>query len=319
MRTAGCYRKEKGKHQELIKLGSKHTLEEVRAGLIKVFQALDWDTRILEQEKIVLSRERWSALRKPLNPLTTNEKEKGIQPLTAASKQNQLRENLAKTDEELFPKREIKKGLPVDYSNLSSSVVPPLEYFLSKENQQNLRGVIDQRNKTGCAVLADLLACEAWLTSNGIIYSGNAYDLFIDYCQSCSSEDWYPREWDTIWRSNSNKSFFPAIRDEGMQNRLHRYRRDNDPEYQAKAKAAYRQKFYNDNSTEIYLDSDYDIDLDSNFEDINIADIPDISSEEYSQYTSQDNELVKETPYEKYVRLTSLERYNPTKIHEPHF
>lgn len=255
MRIAGCFRKEKEKHQELIKLGSSHTLDEVRTGLIKVFQALDWDTRILEQEKIVLSRERWSALRKPLNPLTTNEKEKGIQPLTAVAKQEQLRKILAKSEEELFPKRVVKERLAVDYSNFSSSLIVPLKYFLSRENRNNLGGVSDHRNKTACALVADLLACEAWLTANGISYSGNAYDLFIDYCQGCASGNgWDAREWEIIWRSLSFKSFSPAITDEGMVKRLHSFRGQNDPTYQAAYKAEYRKQFTVDSDIDIYTD-----------------------------------------------------------------
>lgn len=316
MRLAGGYRKEKGKLQELISPGRKHSLEEIIEGLEAAFKALGYIY------PTSLSEERWGLLAKILRSSTSD----------ATGKQDQLREILNKSEEDLFPKREYKERLPVIYTNLSSSLSVPLEYFLSKENQNNLRGVSDHRNNLGTALLRDLLACEQWLTSNGISYSGNAYDLFIQYCQRCpSGGGWDQREWESIWRSNSGKSFTPAITSEGMEKRLSWHRRQNDPDFQKAAKALYRKQNYIDSSIDdVYLDSSIDIDLDNccNEDDyyLDINEIPDTSETEYQQQLANQNEPriseilgLEDSVYDSFKNLSSLEKFNPTYIHIRHF
>lgn len=106
---------------------------------------------------------------------------------------------------------------------------------------------------------------------------------------------WDAREWESIWRSNSGKSFTPAIGEERMEKRLHSYRWENDPAYQAAAKAEYRKQFdtHASTHTDNYVDSTLDINLDSYCDDGNfcIDDIPDIPAAEYQTILASQDEI----------------------------
>ena len=168
MRLAGGFRKEKGRYQELLHNGKKHTLIEVYEGLKQAFTDLGYIFPVFS-----LTEERWRLLRKVLASSTS-----------LGDKKKQIKEILGKSDEEITPKYQTPTTPRFIYTGLSSwtkspvgCAVPPLEYFLSRPNQQDFKGVASDRNNTGTRILRDLLGIENHLISNGVVYSGNAYRL----------------------------------------------------------------------------------------------------------------------------------------------
>ena len=210
MRVAGGFRKEKNAYQDLFKEGVKHSLDEVKIGLKAFFNEIEFNY------PETLSNEMWCDISRILKTKQTT-----------SIKRDQVRERLRKPEIDSRPKIE-NKTYQIDYSGLMTSSHPPLEYFLSRNNQESLNGVSSNRNVVGMTLLLDLLGCENWLRENSIPYTGDARSLFMDYCNRCASgSGWGSNEWESIWRKNQGKAKFPAITEEGMKKRLSWFYRNN--------------------------------------------------------------------------------------------
>ena len=137
---------------------------------------------------------------------------------------------------ELFP-----KPIPTSSFNIPpiEGIVPiPLEVCLSKANRAHLGGVVNgSRNKTGYDLACDLIACEQYLISQRIAYTGNAEDLFDQYCRACDPTDWSHREWQNIWRSANSGARLPAANwqdSDALANKIHSWLISNDLGYKAR-------------------------------------------------------------------------------------
>jgi uncharacterized protein (UPF0297 family) len=82
-------------------------------------------------------------------------------------------------------------------------------------------------------IALDLIGCEDWICKEG--YSTDRpYDLFMDYCQGCSGDDWNEREWESIWNSAVKRTPLPARNEESLSKTLNWYLYHNDPSYKEK-------------------------------------------------------------------------------------
>lgn len=152
------------------------------------------------------------------------------------------------------PERITRNRETVNYSGLTSSVTPPLEYFLARANQEALNGLPQGSRFYGLqALAADLIGCEDWLNSNGVNYSGDAEQLFLEACQNSGCND---SKTFKIFPAFLKKSPSPAIGHDGMEKRLHWYRLNNDPEYKAKSREEYNARL----KLQSHINSDSDSD-----------------------------------------------------------
>ena len=215
MRIAGFCRRDKGREQTLEYWNnSRYTYEQLVAGIRAYFAAKG----IPFPEDI--SEERWRIYKRG--------RRDGQLDLSI----------LTKPESELYPKPVYKSTTTVEPTYTGSI---PLELALSRSNQEALRGVGRARNNTGLALAKDLIGCHSWLTSNGYAVEGEPYQLFISYCQSCTSGNgWNSREWESIWRSASVGNPTPARRD--LTSFIHWYHWSNDGEYRERARAEWKSK-----------------------------------------------------------------------------
>ncbi len=95
-----------------------------------------------------------------------------------------------------------EKKLMTDDCSLMTEEVP-LYQFLTKDD----RGLIDAgaangtRNTSGAKLARNLIGTSSRLDYLGIRYSGDPYQLFLDYCHRCPNGDgWNGREWEDIWQ-----------------------------------------------------------------------------------------------------------------------
>ena len=213
MRIAGFFRREKGSEQTLEYWSkSRYTYDQLIAGIRRYFAAHS----IPFPETI--SEEKWRIYKRM--------RRDGNLDLSV----------LTKSDSELYPKPSYSTTT-TSYSDYTGQI--PLQLALSFANQEALRGVGSNRNNTGLALARDLIGCHDWLISNGYAVEGDPYDLFINYCQSCSpGGGWNHREWETIWRSALRGNPAPARRD--LTKFIHWYRWSNDPDYKAASIAEWK-------------------------------------------------------------------------------
>lgn len=101
----------------------------------------------------------------------------------------------------------------------------PLEHFLTQHDQALIDGGAGSgRNNKGLKLAKNLIATVDRLSRLGIPYSGNAYDLFLDYCRTCpSGGGWNQREWEQIWRSAPRGNPTPSLPDEALEKRAFFY------------------------------------------------------------------------------------------------
>ena len=136
-------------------------------------------------------------------------------------------------EDELYPKPNYTYT-PTSIRTSGSYI--PLEHCLSRTNQENLNGVSSDRNQTGFTLAKDSIGAADWLNKNGY-NTDDPYQLFTDYCQSCTpGRGWNHREWDLIWHSAQRSNSTPAKREEGLEKAVHWYLWNNDLDYQAQAK-----------------------------------------------------------------------------------
>ncbi len=212
MRIAGFYRREKGREQTLdYGSESRYSYEELIAGIRTYFAAKN----IPFPETI--SEDRWRIYKRGRRDGKID-----LSILTLPSS-------------ELYPKPKAVATPTVVNSSYTGSI--PLELALSRSNQEALTGVSSVRNNTGLAIARDLIGCHDWLIGNGYAVEGDPYDLFINYCHSCTpGGGWNRIEWEAIWRSASRGNPAPARKD--LTSFIHWYRWENDADYK---QAAYAQ------------------------------------------------------------------------------
>ncbi len=213
MRLAGFYRREKGREQTLeYSSDSRSTYDELITG-IKVY----YEAKNLPFPENI-SSERWRIYKRA--------KREGHLDLSI----------LTKPESELYPQSTYRL-FPTVSTAYRGRI--PLHLALSKANQEALKGVGSERNQTGIALAKDLIGCYEWLINQNYEVEGEPYQLFIDYCQACTTGGgWNEREWETIWRSASRGNPTPARND--LSNFIHWYRRENDPEYRQVTKRQQR-------------------------------------------------------------------------------
>ncbi len=216
MRMAGFYRREKGREQTLeYGSESRYSYEQLIAGIRAYFTALN----IPFPES--LSEERWRIYKRG--------RRDGNLDLSI----------LTCPESELYPKPQVRVTPVVTSSSYSGSI--PLELALSSSNQEVLNGVGSDRNNTGLALARDLIGCHDWLRNNGYSVEGEPYQLFINYCYSCTpGGGWNSREWEAIWRSARRGNPAPARRD--LTEFVHWYRWENDEDYKQAAIAQWKNK-----------------------------------------------------------------------------
>ncbi len=215
MRIAGFYRREKSREQTLEYWSeSRSTYEQLITGIRAYFAAKN----IPFPES--LSEERWRIYKK-------------------GRRDGQLDLSILSLPEsELYPQPVYESTTTVEPTYTGSI---PLELALSRANQSALRGVGSERNNTGLALARDLIGCHDWLSGNGYAVEGDPYDLFINYCYSCTpGGGWNSREWEAIWRSASSGNPAPARRD--LTKFVHWYRWSHDRKYQQAASTSCQSK-----------------------------------------------------------------------------
>ncbi len=213
MRMAGFHRREKGREQTLeYSSDSRYTYNELIAGIRAYFA----EAGIPFPETI--SDDRWRIYKRG--------RRDGNLDLSI----------LSLPESELYPKP-IYKSTPTVSTTYTGSI--PLHLALSKANQSVLNGVGSDRNTIGFAVASDLIGCDEQLRRDGYSVEGDPYQLFINYCQSCTpGGGWDQREWDSVWRSAQRSNPEPARRD--LSSFIHWYRWSHDDEYREAAIAEWK-------------------------------------------------------------------------------
>jgi|GEM_PF-6252942 len=246
MRLPYGYRTEKSKWQELISQGEKCTLDDAVKGLKLAFEAKGLPYPISPES---LSETHRKKIREVLAP-KDNEKNK---PLTKDEKETAIREILEKSEDEFNPKHTYKPTYTPTLEIAYTGAAIPLEILLTNDDQKDLKGVSGNRHTTGDKLAKSLIAVENWANQNDIQVTGTAHDLFIEYCQSCSTGNgWDSREWDSIWTSNSQGSPSPSKSDDVLRSDVDKWRKKHDKEY---AKEAKRLEGINKSKTQVDLDS----------------------------------------------------------------
>jgi len=212
MRLETGYRQEKGTWQYLHKLGTKAPLKTIVDGLQRAATELGFN---IDQSNLA---KKWGDVKKVLID----------EFISNADKPNLIKAILDRIEAEPMP-----RSVSIAPSDYSSSYIPDIAQFLTKDNQNNLnQGVSSHRNNTATALLLDLLSIEQWLTHNRIQYTGNALNAFYYFCEQCrSGGGWGKREWDAIWNSNSKKSPTIAGGEDRLRTQLHYLRLKHDNEY----------------------------------------------------------------------------------------
>ncbi len=97
----------------------------------------------------------------------------------------------------------------------------PLYQFLTKDDRNliDVGAVNGTRNDSGAKLARNLIGTSERLDSLGIPFTDDPYQLFLDYCNRCPSENgWNEREWENIWKSAQTKNPTPSLTDEALNN-----------------------------------------------------------------------------------------------------
>jgi hypothetical protein len=97
----------------------------------------------------------------------------------------------------------------------------PLYQFLTKDDRKliDVGAVNGTRNDSGAKLARNLIGTSSRLDSLGIPFTDDPYQLFLDYCNRCPSENgWNEREWENIWKSAQATNPTPSLTDEALTN-----------------------------------------------------------------------------------------------------
>ncbi|NER26440.1 MAG: hypothetical protein F6J89_02135 [Symploca sp. SIO1C4] len=181
-----------------------------------------------------LSYERWTLARRAFYG-------KGkIDNRSLQQREAQLREVLSKPEPELFPP---PQHFPTIHNPIYvSGGAVPLEACLGGYQELVSGGAAQgTRNNTGFTLACNLIAIENTLQSLGENYTGNAQQLFEQYCQNCSPA-LDSIEAQRIWQSASYTAKGQLFNRETLSKRIHWYRWQNDAEYKKLSIAAWKQE-----------------------------------------------------------------------------
>ena len=113
-----------------------------------------------------------------------------------------------------------KPTLLTDNCSLLTEEVP-LYQFLTKDD----RNLIDAgaangtRNSSGAKLARNLIGTSVRLDYLGIRFTGDPYQLFLDYCNRCpSGNGWNEREWQAIWKSAQLNNPTASLTDDALIN-----------------------------------------------------------------------------------------------------
>ncbi len=104
----------------------------------------------------------------------------------------------------------------------------PLYICLTKDDRALLDcGATDMRNAQGAKLARNLIGTAERLITLGYRFSGDPYQLFIDYCQCCRQGDgWNQKEWDSIWKSAQKDNPTPSMTDDAIVNCIKAWQRN---------------------------------------------------------------------------------------------
>lgn len=95
----------------------------------------------------------------------------------------------------------------------------PLITCLQKKSRERIEsGTTGERNQSGAQLARDLIGTAQHLQSIGQLFSGDPYQLFLQYCEKCPQNDWNPTEWENIWRSAEKDNPGPSLSPEEIEN-----------------------------------------------------------------------------------------------------
>ena len=97
----------------------------------------------------------------------------------------------------------------------------PLQVCLCKKSQQLLQSGVTEggRNENGAALARDLIGTANYLQEIGQKFSGDPWQMFLDYCVRCpSGNGWNESEWKNIWKSAESDRPAPSCKNEGVEN-----------------------------------------------------------------------------------------------------
>jgi hypothetical protein len=97
----------------------------------------------------------------------------------------------------------------------------PLYQFLTKDDRKliDVGAVNGTRNDSGAKLARNIIGTSERLNQLGISFTEDPYQLFLDYCNRCPSEDgWNEREWENIWKSAIATNPTPSLTDEALNN-----------------------------------------------------------------------------------------------------
>lgn len=191
MRLAGFFRRETGKEQTLVQWREqRYSYDQFIEGLKTYFTK----KKFLWCEEI--SDRRWRAYKKSLNV-----------------------EVFSKPESDFIPK---PRTISTNYEiQIDKALSFPLEICLTKNDNELIKGGIDHhRNNFGHKLACNLIATAERLHTLGYSYSGNSYNLFLEYCQKCPQENWNQREWEAIWRSAHRSNPQPSLSDDKLEARI---------------------------------------------------------------------------------------------------
>jgi len=100
----------------------------------------------------------------------------------------------------------------------------PLEIALAPSSRDLIAGGCSEtRNANGAKLARDLIGTESHLISNNILYSGDAYQLFLEFCHRCPGDDWSQKEWENIWRKAQKDNPQPTLSSDKIENCINAY------------------------------------------------------------------------------------------------
>ena len=97
----------------------------------------------------------------------------------------------------------------------------PLYQFLTKDDRAliDAGAVKGTRNSSGAKLARNLIGTSSRLDYLGIRFTGDPYQLFLDYCARCpNGNGWNEREWEAIWKSAQLNSATASLTDEALMN-----------------------------------------------------------------------------------------------------
>jgi hypothetical protein len=100
----------------------------------------------------------------------------------------------------------------------------PLEIALAPSSRDLIAGgCSENRNATGAKLARDILGTEQYFISNGIAFSGDGYQLFVEFCHRCPSHDWSQKEWDGIWDKAKKSNPSPSLSSDKIETCINSY------------------------------------------------------------------------------------------------